>query len=285
MLPGWRGRTVSAGPAAPSQLETIRLRREGSVAVVELHRPETLNAFNLLMGRELNAVLGTLAEDRAVGAVVLTGAGRGFSSGLDLKSSGLPTLPSGRTDARSTLLEVFNPIVLTLREMRQPVVAAINGVAAGIGASFALACDLVLISRSATLLLAFVNVGLVPDGGSTLLVAARAGIGRALEMSLLAESVTAGQALEWGLVNRVEDDDKLQSVAMELAQRLASGPPEAQAAIKDLLNAPYLDQLRKQLALEADAQGERTSSDEAARTMKAFVERRLGAGAARPRGV
>jgi len=265
------------------EYETVRMRRDGPVAVLELHRPETLNAFNLLMVRELHTALGAIAIDPGVRAVMLTGAGRGFSSGLDLKSSGLPSLPSGRPDARATLVELFNPIVLMLREMPQPVVAAVNGVAAGIGASVALACDLVLISRSAVLLLAFVNIGLVPDGGATLFVSARAGIGRALEMSLLGEPITAQQALEWGLANRVEDDASLLSAATALTRRLADGPPEAHAAIKGLLNAPYLEQLRAQLGLEADAQGVRADSDEAARAMKAFVDRRLAGGSARRR--
>ena len=142
-----------------------------------------------------------------------------------------------------------------LREMPQPVVAAVNGVAAGIGVSVALACDLVLVSRTAVLLLPFVNLGLVPDGGSTLLVTARAGMGRGLEMSLLGDPIGAEQALEWGLVNRVEEDANLLSAAAALARRLAAGPPEAQAATKRLLNAPYLEQLRAQLTLEADVAG------------------------------
>lgn len=267
-----------------SGYETIRLRRDGAVAVVELHRPETLNAFNVLMATELHAALGAIAVDQDVRAVMLTGAGRGFSSGLDLISSGLPTLPSGRPDARSVLLELFNPLVLSLREMPQPVVAAVNGPAAGIGASLALACDLVVVARSAVLLLAFINIALVPDGGATLLLSARAGMGRALEMSLLGDPISAEQALEWGLVNRVEDDENLLTAAAGLARRLAEGPPEAQAATKRLLNAPYLEQLRTQLALEADAQGARAASDEAAAAMKAFVERRLAGNSSPRRG-
>ena len=265
------------------EYETVRMRRDGPVAVLELHRPVMLNAFNLRMVRELRTALGAIAIDPGVRAVMLTGAGRGFSSGLDLKSSDLPTLPSGRPDARATLVELFNPIVLTLREMPQPVVAAVNGVAAGIGASVALACDLVLMSRSAVLLLAFVNIGLVPDGGATLLVSARAGIGRALEMSLVGEPISAQQALEWGLANRVEDDASLLSAATALTRRLADGPAEAHAAIKGLLNAPYLERLRAQLGLEADAQGVRADSDEATLAMKAFVDRRLAGGSGRPR--
>ncbi len=267
-----------------SEYETIRLRRDGAVAVVELHRPETLNAFNVLMATELHAALASIAVDPGVRAVMLTGAGRGFSSGLDLISSGLPTLPSGRADARSVLLELFNPIVLMLREMPQPVVAAVNGAAAGIGMSVALACDLVLAARSAVLLAAFVNIGLVPDGGATLLITARAGMGRALEMSLLGDPISAEQALEWGLVNRVEDDANLLTAAAALTRRLAERPPEAQAATKSLLNGPYLEQLRTQLVLEADAQGARAGSDEAAAAMKAFVERRLAGGSGRRRG-
>ena len=250
---------------------------EGAVALVELHRPETLNAFNMLMAKELGAELRTIAADDEVRAVVLTGAGRGFSSGLDLIDSGLPTLPSGRPDARTALLEVFNPLVLLLREMPQPVVAAVNGVAAGIGVSMALACDLVLAARSASFVLSFVNIGLVPDGGASLLVTARAGAGRALEMSLLGDPIGAELALDWGLVNRVEDDERLLTEAIELARRLTSGLPKAQAATKDLLNAPFLEQLRAQLDREAEAQAERAGSDEADQAMRAFAERRLRA--------
>jgi 2-(1,2-epoxy-1,2-dihydrophenyl)acetyl-CoA isomerase len=261
--------------------DTVRTRRDGTVAVVELHRPDSLNAFNVQMAKELHAALSSIAGESAVRAVVLTGAGRGFSSGFDLLSGGLPTLPSGRPDLRWGLLEVFNPVVLLLREMPQPVVAAINGVAAGIGASYALACDLIVAARSATLLLAFVNVGLVPDGGSTVLVQARAGIGRALEMSLLGDQISAERALEWGLVNRVEDDERLMDEAMAMARRLGEGPRAAQAAIKALVNATILDQLKSQLTLEADLQGVRGESDEAADAVRAFVAKRRSAKSSR----
>lgn len=262
---------------ATAEGETVTTSRDGAVAVVELNRPDSLNAFNVQMAKELRATLAAIAGDSDVKAVVLTGAGRGFSSGFDLINGGLPTLPSGRPDLRWGLLELFNPVVLLLREMPQPVVAAINGVAAGIGASYALACDLIVAARSASLLLAFVNVGLVPDGGSTVLVQARAGITRALEMSLLGERISAERALEWGLVNRLEDDERLIEEAMALARRLADGPPAAQTAIKDLVNAGFLDQLRAQLTVEAELQGVRGDSDEAADAMNAFAERRRNA--------
>jgi 2-(1,2-epoxy-1,2-dihydrophenyl)acetyl-CoA isomerase len=258
--------------------ETIRVEREDRVVVVEMHRPEALNALTVQMGRELGDALGRIAGDATVRSVILTGAGRGFSSGVDLRNSGMAVLPSGRLDARSGLVEVFNPIVLALREMPQPAIAAVNGVAAGIGVAFALACDFVIAARSASLVLAFVNVGLVPDGGTSVLVPARAGWGRALELSLLGERVDADQAERWGLVNRVVDDAVLLAEATGLARRLADRPAGAQAAIKGLLNVPLLGALREALAREAEIQGERFSSDEADEAMRAFAERRRSDG-------
>jgi 2-(1,2-epoxy-1,2-dihydrophenyl)acetyl-CoA isomerase len=181
-------------------------------------------------------------------------------------------LPSGRPDLGWALRELYNPLILALREMPQPVVAAVNGVAAGVGCSIALACDLVVAARSASLMLAFVNVGLVPDGGSSLLVAARAGVGRAGEMALLGERVDAEAALRWNLVNRVEDEAL--PAATALAARLAAGPPEALAAIKALLNEPWLDALRRQLEREAAAQTARSDCAEVDEAIAAFREKR-----------
>jgi 2-(1,2-epoxy-1,2-dihydrophenyl)acetyl-CoA isomerase len=264
---------MTAAPTSP--YETIALRTEDAVAVVELQRPESLNALSVQMGRELLQALSEIAEGHSVRAVVITGAGRGFSSGADLKAmGGIPQLPSGRPDLGHILEEVYNPLILLLREMPQPVVAAVNGIAAGVGCSLALACDVVLAARSAAFLLAFVNVALVPDGGASVLVPARAGFGRALELSLLGEKVPADRALEWNLVNAVEDDERLMPAALELAGRLAAGPPEAHAAIKDLLNAPLLPALREQLQREADTQRARGESDEVVEAMIAFAEKR-----------
>ncbi|HYF28359.1 MAG TPA: enoyl-CoA hydratase-related protein [Baekduia sp.] len=260
--------------SAASTYETIAVRVEDRVAVIELSRPDALNAITLEMGRELLAALQGLSADTAVRCVILTGAGRAFSSGADLKSIGpdIPTLPSGKPDLGWALRELYNPIVLLLREMPQPVVAAVNGVAAGIGCSWALACDLVVAAPTATFLLAFRNVALVPDGGASLTVPARAGFGRGAEMALLGEQVTAQDALAWNLVNRVEDDAL--GAAMGLARRLADGPPEAQAAIKSLLNLQLLEPLRAQLAAEADAQTRRSDSDEVVEAVTAFLQKR-----------
>jgi 2-(1,2-epoxy-1,2-dihydrophenyl)acetyl-CoA isomerase len=254
--------------------ETIIVRREGAVAIVELNRPDTLNAVNVKLAQELRHELELIAADRNVGSVVLTGAGRAFSSGFDLKGGGVPLLASGRPDTGWGLRNAFHPVVLALREMPQPVVAAVNGPAAGIGCSYALACDIVVAVRSAYFLLAFRNVGLVPDGGATVLVPARAGLGRALEMALLAEKVSAAEAHAWGLVNQVAEDDALMPTAMVIAERLATGPPEAQADIKRILNAATLDQLKTALEREAETQSRRSASDEAAEAILAFLQKR-----------
>jgi len=263
--------------SSPSETDldsAVAVRREGTVAIVELARPEALNAISVAMGRELVGTLGAIAQDPGTRAVVLTGSGRAFCSGADLKAGGMPLRDSGRPDLGWALREAFNPLVLALREMPQPVVAAVNGVAAGLGCSIALACDHVVTARSASFLLAFVNVALVPDGGASVLVPARAGLTRALELALLGDRVGAERALEWGLVNSVEDDEQAVAVALEIAHRLASGPPEALAAIKALFNAQVLPDLAAQLEREAEAQGARSESDEVVEAITAFVEKR-----------
>lgn len=260
--------------SAATTYETIQLRRDGAVAIVELHRPDALNAITVEMGREMQDAFGSIAGDKEIRAVVLTGAGRAFSSGADLKtmSGDIPTLPSGKPDLGWVLREIYNPLVLQMRELPQPIVAAVNGVAAGIGCSWALACDYVVAARQASFLLAFRNVALVPDGGASVLVPVRAGFSRGLEMALLAEQVGAEEALAWNLVNRVEDDAL--GAAMEVAGKLAAGPPEAQAAIKEVLNAQILDDLRAALDLEAEHQTRRSDSDEVVEAISAFLQKR-----------
>ena len=168
-------------------------------------------------------------------AIMITGAGRGFSSGADLgeQRSGVD---GAAPDLSARLRELYNPIILSVREIPKPVIAAVNGPAAGIGCSLALACDLIVAAESAFFLLAFVNIGLVPDGGVTAVVPARAGAARAAEMAMLGERVPAAQALEWGLINRVVADDELEREAGELLAKLAAGPTRAYANIKRLLN-------------------------------------------------
>src|SRR4029077_14476509 len=176
----------------------------------------------------------TVAGNDSIRALLITGAGRGFSSGADLKEQ--RTASDGAPDLSSRLRDVYHPSIIGLREMPKPVVAAVNGPAVGIGCSLALAADLIVAAGSAYFLLAFVNIGLVPDGRSTALRSARGGYARAAEMAMLGDRVPADQALDWGLINRVVPDADLESEAGALLERLANGPTRSYAGAKQLLN-------------------------------------------------
>lgn len=234
--------------------ETIIWEQEGGVGRIVLNRPDTLNAWNSEFGAELKEVVERAAGDDTVRAVLLTGAGRAFCSGADLKAGVEQVADDGMIDVRGRLDEVFHPVLVGLRTMPKPVVAAVNGPAAGIGVSLALTGDLVLAAESAFFQLAFANIGLMPDGGSTALVPARIGGARAFEMALLAERVPAAKALDWGLVNAVHPDDELLAAAGQLAERLANGPTLAYASAKRALNASVYPDFERQLDLEADLQ-------------------------------
>src|ERR671919_2794782 len=206
------------------------------VGRVTLNRPDSLNAWRSDFGRELKQVIERDAADAAVRAVLITGAGRGFSSGADLKAGFEPDPADGLPDIRKELHELYHPIIAGVRRLEKPVVAAVNGPAVGIGASLALACDLILAAESAFFGLAFVNIGLMPDGGSTLFVPAAVGKARAFQMALLGERVPAQQALEWGLVNQVLPDERLMDEAAKLVGRLAKGHTRSYASSKQALN-------------------------------------------------
>jgi 2-(1,2-epoxy-1,2-dihydrophenyl)acetyl-CoA isomerase len=255
--------------------ETIELAIEDSVAYVTLNRPERLNAWNQQFGEELRDALLEDAADPAVRAVLITGAGRGFSSGADLKDM-LERALSGEPvpDVGELLRERYHPIITGIRELPKPVVAAVNGPAVGIGCSLALACDLIWAAESAVFGLAFVNIGLVPDGGSTFLVPAAVGKARALEMALLGQPVSAEQALEWGLINRVVPDGRLIEDARSLAKRLAAGPTRSYANSKRALNNSVLKIMQEQLDLEAEIQSEMAGTADFTEGVQAFVEKR-----------
>jgi 2-(1,2-epoxy-1,2-dihydrophenyl)acetyl-CoA isomerase len=253
--------------------ETIDLTTDGPAARILLNRPDALNAWNEQFGRDLLDAVTRVAEDESLRAVLITGAGRGFSSGADLKEQ-RSTTDDGVPDLGARLEEIYHPIITGLREMPKPVVAAVNGPAVGIGCSLALAADLILAAESAYFLLAFVNIGLVPDGGSTAFLPARVGYARAAEMAMLGERVPAQQALDWGLVNRVVADDELESASGELLERLANGPTRSYAGAKRLLNRRMYADLAGQLDAEANAQREQGSSKDFIEGVIAFVEKR-----------
>jgi 2-(1,2-epoxy-1,2-dihydrophenyl)acetyl-CoA isomerase len=257
-------------------LQTVNLRRDGAAATIELNRPEALNAWNGQLGRDLLAAIQEVAEDDGVRAVVVTGAGRAFSSGADLKdlSGREQRTPDGHVDVRSVLTERYHPIITRIRTMPKPVVAAVNGPAVGIGMSLALAADLVVAADSAYFLLAFVNIGLVPDGGSSLLVPSRVGFARAAEMAMLGERVTAPQALEWGLINRVFPATTFAEDVAALRDRMAAGPTRSYAGTKRQLNSWLYARMEEQLELEADIQQEMAGSPDFYEGVAAFVEKR-----------
>jgi 2-(1,2-epoxy-1,2-dihydrophenyl)acetyl-CoA isomerase len=260
----------------PSTLfETVNLHLADGVATVELNRPEALNAWNTQLGLDLLAALQRVAEDDAVRAVLLTGAGRAFSSGADLKDfSNQETTPNGRPDVYKTLTERYHPIMHAIREMGKPVIASVNGPAVGIGCSLALCCDLIVAAESAYFLLAFVNIGLVPDGGSSLFVPTRIGMARATELAMLGERLGAARALEWGLINRVVADERLHEEALALAARLSAGPTRSYAGTKRQLNNWLYPRIAEQLELEAQIQREMADSDDFLEGAMAFAEKR-----------
>jgi 2-(1,2-epoxy-1,2-dihydrophenyl)acetyl-CoA isomerase len=255
--------------------ETVDLRIDNGVAEITLNRPERLNAWNAQFGDELREALLSDASDPSVRSVLITGAGRGFSSGADLKEM-LEQGASGEgiPDVGEMLRTRYHPIIKGIRELPKPVVAAVNGPAVGIGCSLALACDLIWAAESAVFGLAFVNIGLVPDGGSTFLVPVAAGKARALEMALLGEPLPAERALEWGLINRVVRDGELMGEARALAQSLAQGPTRSYANSKRALNNSFLKIMDEQLDLEADIQGEMVKTSDFIEGVSAFVEKR-----------
>ncbi len=253
--------------------DTVNLLRRGGAARIELNRPDALNAWNNQFGVDLLAAVKRVWRDDEVRAVLVSGSGRGFSSGADLKA-GFDPLPNGKPDVHTTLVERYHPIMTGLREMPKPVVAAVNGPAVGIGCSLALVSDLIVAAESSYFLLAFVNIGLVPDGGSSLFLPARIGFTRAIEMAMLGERVPARQALEWGLVNRVHPDDELEGAATELVDRLAAGPTGSYAGSKRQINQWVYSGMHDQLALEAQIQQERAGSDDFFEGVAAFVEKR-----------
>ena len=257
-------------------METVNLERRGGELRITLNRPDTMNAWNKQLGYDLLAAVREAREDDAVRAVVITGAGRAFSSGADLKAGFDPT-PEGYPDVQSVLHQVYHPIIAGLRHLPKPVLAAVNGPAVGIGCSLALAADLIVARESAYFLLAFINIGLVPDGGSSLLLPERIGLARATEMAMLGERIGARQALEWGLVNRVVADDELEASVDALAARLATGPTGAYAAIKQQYNAWLFARMAEQLDLEASLQQRSAASGDFQEGVRAFLEKRAPA--------
>ena len=252
------------------QYETVNLYRRGSGAKIELNRPDRLNAWTNQFSLDLLDAIRAVTDDPEVRAVVVTGAGRAFSSGADLKEAA----DSATMDVYQRLTERYHPIITGLRRMPKPVVAAVNGPAAGIGLSLALACDLVVAAESAFFQLAFVNIGLVPDGGSSLFVPARVGFTRAAELAMLGERVDARTAKDWGLINRVWPGAEFAEQSDALLDRLAAGATQSYAGTKRQLNHWMYERMDAQLEFEAGIQRELAASGDFAEGVAAFVAKR-----------
>ena len=238
--------------------DSVRYDLDGAVATITLNRPDSMNALTTAMKEALLDTLEQAAADETVRAVVLTGAGRGFCGGQDLREHAARLASAAEAGSGAGALDTvrlhYNPIVNALAAMPKPVIAAVNGIAAGAGASLALACDLRLASENASMLMAFAQVGLGPDTGASWTLQRLAGRAAALELLMLAEPVSAGRMLELGLVNSVVPGGKLMDEASRLAAKLAEGPTAAYAAIKEAVTFAAAHGLHEALAKEAELQ-------------------------------
>ncbi|RLC71292.1 MAG: 2-(1,2-epoxy-1,2-dihydrophenyl)acetyl-CoA isomerase [Chloroflexi bacterium] len=258
---------------------TVIVAKEGHVAILTLNRPETLNAWNRAMEREALAALEDIGADAEVRVVILTGAGRGFSSGADVsrlargaEGSGKDRAGPGAGFARWPGLVKF---AHDLRELPQPVIGAINGVAAGAGVSVALACDIRIASDQARFSFVFVKRGLVPDSGATYFLPRLVGTARACELMLTGDYIDAHEAERLGIVNRVVPHDALMSESMALAARIASNPPMTIAAIKAAIHKGAVEpDLARQMDLEVYLNGIVVSSQDFKEAVKAYLEKR-----------
>jgi 2-(1,2-epoxy-1,2-dihydrophenyl)acetyl-CoA isomerase len=250
--------------------ETILFEASQGVATLTLNRPERLNSLTVRMHEEIAAALGTVEGDGAIRALLITGAGRGFCAGqdLNLREAG------AEFDAGAALERFYNPLIRRLRALAKPIVAAVNGPAAGAGANIAFACDIVLAARSASFLQAFCRLGLLPDAGGTWFLPRLVGSARAMGLALLGEPLPAEKAAEWGLIWQVVDDDKLMDEARSLAAKLAQGPTIGLGLIKEALNRSLVNGLDAQLDLERDLQRLAARSEDFREGVAAFLEKR-----------
>lgn len=248
----------------------LRVEVEGAVATLTLDRPEALNALTVPVKVALRDALESIAVDRDVRAVILTGAGRAFCAGQDLAERDEPDAAPLEVEVR----ERYNPIIRALRSMGQPVIAAVNGVAAGAGASLAFACDLRIASEEARFVLAFGRIGLVPDSGATWFLPRLVGPAKAAELALVGDPVDAAEALRLGLVSKVVPGDQLMSETRALAERLAAGAPLALGLTKGALQRSMTIDLDEALEGEAKLQGIAGASADHAEGLAAFREKR-----------
>lgn len=253
-------------------MASILVSLETGVLTVTLNRPDKLNSFNPEMHERLREALDRAKNEPEVRALLLTGAGRAFCAGQDLSERNVSP-GAAPIDLAISLGSNYNPLVRRLRELPKPVVCAVNGVAAGAGANIALACDLVIASRSASFVQAFSKIGLIPDSGGTFFLPRLVGSARAMGLALLGEKLSAEDAANWGLIWKVVDDDAL-AYATEIAKQLAAGPTRGYGLLKKALHASPTNSLDAQLDLERDLQREAGFSEDYREGVTAFKDKR-----------
>ena len=257
------------------EYQRIKIEFKNNIALLTLNHPEALNAVSLQMIRELNRVLNEI-EDPANGArcLLMTGEGRGFCAGANLSDPEKRMGSDQDLDLGDGLEKWYNPFLLGLRDLRMPIVTAVNGPAAGVGMSFALMGDIVMAARSAFFLQAFRRIGLIPDGGATFILPRLIGFARAMELSLLGERLPAEKALEWGMINRIYEDDRLMPEAYKLAEELAGGPTEALCLIRQAYWKSIDNTYEEQLKLERTLQRQAGQTNDFREGVSAFLEKR-----------
>jgi 2-(1,2-epoxy-1,2-dihydrophenyl)acetyl-CoA isomerase len=247
---------------------------QGAVAIITLNRPQSLNSFTRQMHRDLWAALDQAHANAVVRALVITGAGRGFCAGADLAEFDFEPGPDlvARADPGPVIDQAFNPTVRRLQNLRMPTIAAVNGVAAGAGASLALTCDIAIAAPTAVFIQAFSKIGLVPDAGGSWFLTQKLGLARAMALAMTGDKLSAAQAKEWGLIWDVADD--CVAAATVLAQRLAGQPTQALVATRHLLRDGVTRTLHQQLDVERDTQSSMGKTDDYIEGVMAFREKR-----------
>lgn len=253
--------------------QQLLIQQDGGVLTITMNRPEVLNAFNDTMLEELTEAVEDAAQDDAVRCVVLTGAGRAFGSGQDLRSLA-EGRASGALGAVSEHLQKYHRVVLAIRNMPKPVIAAVRGVAAGISCNIALACDMRIAADNAVFIEAFARIGLIPDGGGGYFLPRLVGVGKAIELSMLADEVSGPEAERLGLVNKCVPLAEFEAATTAFAQRLANGPTRAYGLIKQLIYTSAEADLQTALRLEGELQDMAFKTEDHQNAVAAFLQKR-----------
>ncbi len=261
-----------ASKEAAMAFETILFSIEGGAARITLNRPDRLNSFTIAMHAELAEALDEIDRDKSVRVTAITGAGRGFCAGQDLQDRAV--MPGAAVDLGESVEKRYNPLIRRLTALPMPVVCAVNGVAAGAGASLAFASDIVIAARSAKFIMSFANIGLVPDSGSSWALPRLAGQARALALALTGDPLAAEQAADWGLIWKCVDDDKLSADTDAMIAKFAAAPTRGLAETKRLIRSAFSRSLDDQLDLERDRMRELGRSEDYREGVDAFLDKR-----------